>query len=88
MMCYDEYLAAGYPIRSGVAEGVCRHSVKDRLELMGMRWRTAGAQAMLDLCAVYLDDDWDAFQQYRVKQERRRLYPYLRIVRQHWRTAA
>lgn len=88
MMCYDEYLAAGYPIGSGVAEGACRHLVKDRLELTGMRWRTAGAQAMLDLRAVYLNDDWDAFQRQRVKQERRRLYSYLRIVRQHWRSAA
>ena len=43
---------------------------------------------MLDLRAVYLNDDWDAFQRHRVKQERRRLYPYLRIVRQHWRAAA
>ena len=24
-MHYDEYLAAGYPIGSGVAEGACRH---------------------------------------------------------------
>jgi len=88
MMRYDEYLAAGYPIGSGVAEGACRHLVKDRLELTGMRWRTAGAQAMLGLRAVYLNDDWDAFQRQRVKQERRRLYPYLRIVRQHWRSAA
>jgi len=88
MMRYDEYLAAGYPIGSGVAEGACRHLVKDRMELTGMRWRTVGAQAMLDLRAVYLNDDWDAFQKSRVKQERRRLYPYLRIVRQHWRAAA
>lgn len=88
MMRYDEYLAAGYPIGSGVAEGACRHLVKDRLELTGMRWRTAGAQAMLDLRAVYLNDDWDTFQRHRIKQERRRLYPYLRIVRQHWRPAA
>jgi hypothetical protein len=25
-MRYDEHLAAGYPISSGVAEGACRHS--------------------------------------------------------------
>ena len=37
-MHYDEYLAAGYPIGSGVAEGACRHLVKDRMELTGMRW--------------------------------------------------
>lgn len=87
-MHYDEYLAAGYPIGSGVAEGACRHLVKDRMELTGMRWRTKGAQAMLDLRAMYLNDDWDAFQRYRIKRERRRLYPYLRMVQREWRNAA
>ena len=64
-MHYDLYLAAGYPIGSGVAEGACRHLVKDRLERTGMRWRPkglpaarcaaqAGAQAILDLRATYL----------------------------------
>ena len=87
-MHYDEYLAAGYPIGSGVAEGACRHLVKDRMELTGMRWCTEGAQAMLDLRAVYLNDDWDAFQKHRIKQARRRLYPYLRMVRREWKAAA
>ena len=87
-MHYDEYLAAGYPIGSGVVEGACRHLVKDRMELTGMRWRTEGAQAMLDLRAVYLNDDWDTFQKHRIKQERRRLYPYLRTVQREWRNAA
>ena len=32
---YDEYLAAGYPIASGVAEGACKHLVKDRMEPPG-----------------------------------------------------
>ena len=85
-MNYDEYLAAGYPIGSGVAEGACRHLVKDRMELTGMRWRVPGAQAVLDLRAVYINGDWDAFQEHRVAQERRRLYPYrsqvLRIRKQ------
>ncbi len=46
-MKYDQYLAAGYPIGSGVVEGACRHLVKDRMEQAGMRWRIAGAQAIL-----------------------------------------
>jgi len=79
-MHYDEYLAAGYPIGSGVAEGACRHLVKDRMEGTGMRWRTEGAQAMLDLRAVYLNDDWDTFQTHRIETERRKLYPYLQLV--------
>ena len=87
-MKYDEYLAGGYPIGSGVAEGACRHLVKDRMELTGMRWSIPGAQAMLDLRAVFLNDDWEAFQQHRIKQERRGLYPYCSQVQRKHRKAA
>ena len=87
-MRYDKYLAAGFPIGSGVAEGACRHLVKDRMELTGMRWRIPGAQAMLNLRAVYLNGDWDAFQHHRIRAERRRLYPYLALVRRKQRNAA
>ena len=80
-MRYDVYLAAGYPIGSGVAEGACRHLVKDRMERTGMRWRVPGAQAMLDLRAVYINGDWDAFQAHRIQEERRTLYPYRSLVR-------
>jgi len=73
-MKYDEYLAAGYPIGSGVVEGACRHLVKDRLERAGMRWRREGAQAMLDLRATYLNGEWEAFWTYHVVKEDDRLY--------------
>jgi hypothetical protein len=75
-MKYDEYLAAGYPIGSGVVEGACRHLVKDRMEQAGMRWRIAGAQAILSLRAIYVNDDWDAFHAHRIHAEQRKLYPY------------
>jgi hypothetical protein len=77
-MRYDEYLAAGYPIGSGVIEGACRHLVKDRLERAGMRWHPDGAQAMLDLRATYLNGEWEAFWSYHVEQEDDRLYRKLR----------
>lgn len=73
-MRYDEYLAAGYPIGSGVAEGACRHLVKDRLELTGMRWERKGAQSMLHLRAIYLNGEWDAFVNYRIEREQAALY--------------
>jgi uncharacterized protein UPF0236 len=73
-MRYDEYLSAGYPIGSGVAEGACRHLVKDRLEQTGMRWTVAGAQAMLHVRALYLNDQWEDFLEFRVEQEQDRLY--------------
>lgn len=75
-MRYDEYLAAGYPIGSGVAEGACRHLVKDRLEQSGMRWTVSGAQAVLHLRSVYLNGDWSAFVAHRIEQEQTQLYPY------------
>ncbi|GAG90544.1 unnamed protein product, partial [marine sediment metagenome] len=73
-MKYDEYLEQGFPIGSGVVEGACRNLVKDRLERTGMRWRTSGAQAILDLRAIYLNGDWDKFHKYLVRREQKRLY--------------
>jgi hypothetical protein len=77
-MKYEEYLALGYPIGSGVVEGACRHLVKDRMERTGMRWTPSGAQAMLDLRATYLNGDWNAFWDYHVDHEDQRLYGKLR----------
>ena len=77
-MKYDEYLAQGYPIGSGVVEGACRHLVKDRMERTGMRWTPSGAQAMLDLRGTYLNGDWKAFWEYHVDHEYQRLYGKLR----------
>jgi hypothetical protein len=71
---YDEYLAAGYPIGSGVAEGACRHLVKDRMEQTGMRWTVEGAQAMLHVRALYLNGQWEEFLTFRVEQEQARIY--------------
>ena len=73
-MKYDEYLAAGYPIGSGVAEGACRHVVKDRLELTGMRWTVTGAQSLLHLRAIYINDDWESFQNHYIETEQARIY--------------
>jgi hypothetical protein len=70
----DEYLAAGDPIGRGVAEGACRHLVKDRMEPTGMRGTVEGAQAMLHVRAPYLNDQWEEVHEHRVEQEQARLY--------------
>ena len=75
-MRYDEYLAAGYPIASGVIEGACRHLVKDRMERAGMHWTAAGAQAMLDLRSVFVSGQWEEYQSYRIELETQTLYPH------------
>jgi hypothetical protein len=79
-MHYDEYLAAGYPIASGVIEGACRHLIKDRMERAGMHWTMAGAQAMLDLRSVWIGNQWETYQTQRIATEAERLYPYRNLV--------
>jgi hypothetical protein len=79
-MRYNEYLAAGYPIASGVIEGACRHLVKDRMERAGMHWTVEGAQAMLDLRSVYIAGQWQDYQTYWVETETERLYPHRHLV--------
>ncbi len=68
-MRYDEYLREGYPIATGVIEGACRHLVKDRMERSGMRWRMQGAQAMLNVRAVWQSSYWKEFHVQRMKCE-------------------
>lgn len=74
-MHYEQYLLLGYPIATGVIEGACRHIVKDRMERAGMRWKTPGAQAMLELRVISINGDWKPFQAFRIEQETKRLYP-------------
>lgn len=44
------------------------------MEQAGMRWTQTGAQAMLNLRAVRLDGDWDAYWQFHQRQQHQRLY--------------
>lgn len=76
-MKYDEYLAKGYPIGSGVVEGACRHLVKDRMEQSGMRWTVPGAQAMLDTRSVYINGNWQDFINHRIAREQTELYGHM-----------
>jgi hypothetical protein len=73
-MDYTTYLAKGWPIASGVIEGACRHFVKDRMELSGMRWSIQGAENLLRLRAVAENGDWSAYHRFRQQQRQQRLY--------------
>jgi hypothetical protein len=73
-MDYSTYLAQGWPIASGVIEGACRHFVKDRFELSGMRWTQDGAENLLHLRAVAENEDWDDYHHFRKRQRHARLY--------------
>jgi len=73
-MDYAEYLRRGWPIGTGVIEGTCRHLVKDRMELSGMRWTISGAGALLALRAVNENGDWEDFHKFRRTRRHRELY--------------
>jgi hypothetical protein len=73
-MHYDQYLQNGWPIGTGVVEGACGHLVKDRMEQSGMRWTKQGAQPLLDLRAVRINDDWNAYQRFHRQRQHQRLY--------------
>ena len=75
-MRYDEYLTAGYPIASGVIEGACRYVIKDRMERTGMRWSMSGAQTMLELRCISVNEEWEAFMSFHVDLENQRQYPW------------
>ena len=73
-MRYDEYLLRGYPIGSGVIEGLCRSFVKDRMELSGMRWTEIGAEAMLELRSAKVNGVWTEFWDYYIDAKKNELY--------------
>jgi hypothetical protein len=73
-MDYADYLQRGWPIGTGVIEGVCRHLVKDRMELSGMRWTVSGAASLLALRAVNENGDWEEFHEFRRAQRHEQLY--------------
>jgi hypothetical protein len=74
-MRYHDYLANGWPIASGPVEGACKNLIKDRMERSGMRWTEQMAEAVVQLRAIYLSGDFDAFWQFHIEQDQRRLYP-------------
>jgi len=71
-LAYDEYLAAGLPIASGVIEGACRHLIKDRMDLTGARWSLGGAEAVLQLRALRSSHDFDEYWSFHEASEHER----------------
>ena len=71
-LCYDQYLAAGLPIATGVIEGACRYLVKDRMDVTGARWSLHGAEAVLRLRALRSSGDFDAYWSFHEAREYQR----------------
>jgi hypothetical protein len=72
-MRYDEYLAAGLPVATGVVESACS-TFKHRMEGQGKRWSIPGAEAILTLRSIRKshDDDLAMYWRFRSHQERLR----------------
>lgn len=59
---YAELAERGIPIGSGVTEAACKVLVKQRLCGSGMRWKEAGAAAVLSVrCLTYTTGRWSQF---------------------------
>ena len=71
---YDQYLARGMPIATGVIEGACRHLIKDRMDVTGARWSLAGAEAVLRLRALRSSGDFDQYWRFHESCEYRRTH--------------
>ena len=69
LLRYDQYLAAGYPIGTGVIEGACRYLVKDRMERTGARWSLHGAEAVLRLRALWTHGDFEPYWVFHLHRE-------------------
>jgi len=72
MMRYDEWLAIGAPIATGIVEGACRHLINDRMDLTGARWRLPSAEAVLRLRSILSSGDFHEYWQFHEQQEARR----------------
>lgn len=74
---YDESLAKGFPIATGVIEGACRYLVKDRMDLTGARWRLTSAEAVLKLRSLKASGTLDDYLSFHFRQEGERNYPWV-----------
>ena len=72
---YDQALAQGLPIATGVIEGACRHLVKDRMDITGARWGLQRAEAILKLRSLKVSGDLAPYLTFHFEQEQKRNYP-------------
>ena len=68
-MNYKTFIEKGYPVSSALVESACGHLVKERMEQSGMRWSSQGAQNIMDLRAVKLNEDMDDFMKFVIRKQ-------------------
>jgi putative transposon-encoded protein len=72
LLRYNEYLADGLPIASGVIEGACRYLVGDRMGITGAIWGLESAEAVLQLRSLHASEDFDDYWHFHERRERER----------------
>ena len=73
-MDYKTFIEKGYPVSSALVEAACGHLVKQRMEQSGMRWSSVGAQNIMDMRAVKLNEDMSDFMAFRIKTEQKNAF--------------
>ena len=63
-MNYPLYKRMGFHVGSGVAEGACKHVIQSRFKRAGMRWSRPGAENLLALRSLHVNDKWELLQNY------------------------
>lgn len=63
-MNYPRYQRMGFHIGSGVAEGACKHVIQSRFKRAGMRWSRPGAEKLLALRDLHVNDKWELLGDY------------------------
>jgi len=63
-MNYPLYKRMGFHVGSGVAEGACKHVIQSRFKRAGMRWSRQGAENLLALRSLHVNDKWELLQNY------------------------
>jgi hypothetical protein len=71
---YDEALAAGFPIASGVIEGARRHLINDRLDITRARWSLQGAELILKLRSLKSRGDFEDYWAFHKPQSKLRCH--------------
>jgi hypothetical protein len=72
---YDQVLAQGLPISTGLIEGACRHLVTDRMDITGARWGLDRAEAILQLHSLKISGDLESYLAFHFAKEQKRNYP-------------
>jgi hypothetical protein len=60
-MKYDEVLANGWPIATGLIERSCRYAIEYRFGITGAKWSSDGAEDILKIRAAVVNGDLDDY---------------------------